>query len=294
MKTIRQLLTERRVSPRGDGIVDTLKYIGKASGKFWNPLKTLMTATYAIAQPWVYTKTILADWLDLVKWASQYGRDLPDIAPELSLFIEQSESGPSTIRPRNKAILARLVDMNKRYLQLNTTPAKDAYNRVMAVTVLNTVRNPDKAADYMASAEMDLATLFREYLGGSRSEQPAPLMPPVASLSYNIGKAVYDYVRPTHATTVYNKYSVTEPHDITRRYEREDALPSSVVSRVPFPDAQTSGQYLPTYAKHEYERAPLHLYPRMKNAHVRRGPRAPAMKGIRRNIPPKSRARYIR
>lgn len=294
MKTIRQLLLEHNRRKRGGSLRD---YIMKAPGTIWSMTKGLASLTKNMgttvmkySAPYVYMKSALHDWLDLINWARNYGKDLPDLAPELSLFIEQSESGPSTTQTRNKAIIARLVDMNKRYLQLNTTPAKDAFNRVMATTTLNSIRNPSKASDYIAEAELDLGTLFRDILGSSQDSKPKvspnidkPMSWPkyiatlpyhtsqyVSNLPYAAAKAAYnnlapqsviDYFDPPEHAQVYDKYELVEPHNIVKKFDREDALPSSVLSRVQFPDALTSGQYVPSYEKQRYLQAAIELHP---------------------------------
>lgn len=63
------------------------------------------------------------------------------------------------------------------------------------------------------------------------------------------------------STQIYNKHNVVEPHNIVKKFDREDALPSSVLSRVQFPDALTSGQYVPSYEKPRYLQAAIELHP---------------------------------
>ncbi len=256
----------QRRPQRGLGLKDSLMNIGN-----WS--KSLVTAAYTMATPWVNMKNLLWDWMDLINWARRYGRDLPDIVPELSLFIEQSETGPSTVQTRNKAIIARLKDMNTRYLQLNTTPYKDAFNRIMATTTLNSIRAPDKAPEYIATAELDLGQLYRNTLGSNQAygeEQPVESWPQyIANIPAKVARQVtpqpvMDFFYKTPTAKLYDKYTVTEPHDIVKRHEREDALPSSIIGRVQFPDAQVSGQYVPSYVKPQYNPAPLDLYPVFK------------------------------
>lgn len=242
----------------------------------------LLATAYNVSAPWTYMKALFQDWLGLINWARAYGKELPDIKPELSLFIESSETGPSMIQTRNKAIITKLVDLNKRYLQLNTTPVKDTYNRIMATTVLNSIRAPDKASDYIAEAELDLGKLFRDTLGSNKdSKEPISWKRYIATLPAIAGKALYnrfepqavhDYFNPTLAAQVYDKYSVVEPHNIVTKHDREASLPSSIIGRVGFPDEQTSGRYVPQYEKQQYLPAPMDLYPVYKKKKAIDGP----------------------
>src|SRR5678809_844391 len=254
---IRLLLTSKR-RHQGSGLFDTIRATQRLTKKFWNPVKTGLSSLINASLPLVATQSLLSQWLDLIKWARNYGKDLPDLEPELNLFIEQSEEGPTS--QRNKAILAKLLDMNRRYLQLNTTKAKDAFNRVMAVTTLNSIRNPTKATDYIAAAELDLAILFREYLGSKSDSEVAAEQQewwPSRALKYAYGSIVDN----STAANVAHRYDVREPYSITERYNKEEQLPSTTLYKIPFPDAKTSGQYVPEYIKKEYLQAPLELWP---------------------------------
>jgi hypothetical protein len=84
------------------------------------------------------------------------------------------------------------------------------------------------------------------------------------SIPYHAASAAINYIAGPHSD-VYNKYTVLEPHNIVKRHDREDALPSSVLSTVPFPDESISGRYVPAYEKQQYLSAPRDLYPVYKH-----------------------------
>lgn len=286
-KTIRLLLGGHK---RGRGLKDQLRFWGEKGAKwlkkFWNPAQQSIAGTaeslYKISTPWVYMKSLFGDWIDIINWARAYGKELPDITPELNLFIEQSENGTTSVQMRNKAIITRLVDMNRRYLQLNTTPAKDAFNRVMATTTINSIRAPDKASEYIAEAELDLGSLFRDTLGSNKDSNvenpPISWKRYIATLPYQTKTAltnfitpqvVSDWWNPPLTTKIHDKYTVIEPHDITKKYYRESSLPSSILHRVPFPDELVSGRYVPQYEHPKYPQPALEYYPIFKKKAIR-------------------------
>jgi hypothetical protein len=185
------------------------------------------------------------------------------------LFTERAQqTGPN--QELYKSIVARLVDVNRRYIQLNTTPAKRAFNRIIHITAINSIRDPPKAMQHIAKAETDLGQLYQIYLGSSNvpsKDRETADTSYVKWLSDTAGNAALSTlsaltgrskIPPSWSMTeklqadpnyIANQYVIEKPASIYDRAAADYALPSSQLAAVPFPDAATSGRYLPSYEK---------------------------------------------
>ena len=191
----------------------------------------------------------------LASTAGSWLQDLPDLRPELDLFIARSQTtGPH--QDLYKQILYKLLDMNRRYLQLNTVPgAKRQFTRIMHVTALNSIRDPQKAMEYLGHAELDLAKLYQDHLGSPRD------------LSKRTWAEWADetFVKPD----VSSKYRLEYLGNTRARAAADANLPTAILYDTPFPDADVSGRYVPPYLKAPHP-TPLPSYqPRGKQAPVR-------------------------
>lgn len=195
-------------------VTSTWKAIQKTAAKITN-----------IGYPIIYVQ-YLWDWYwGLWDWIKETGYTSPELESELALFMESLESGPHS--ERNKTILTKILDMNKRYQQLNETPAQSAFNRILKVTTLNVMRNPNISGEQLAKAELALARLWKAYHGS-----PA------------------DHINPD---SVESEFSITEPVPLTTRFTQATALPSTVLSSIPFIN-DPPGKYQPSYEPVVYPR----------------------------------------
>jgi hypothetical protein len=237
---------------RGFGIMDIATRAVKGL-KNLSPTRAvgqLLTTT----QAFVYGQAAYRGFMEMIAGLRSYGNELPDLAPELSLFLQESEKGPNM--ERNKAIMARILDMNRRYLQLNTTEGKYNFNRIMHTTVLNVTRNPDKAGDYLARAEMDLAKLFRAYLGSPEEQYET-------SKYRGVNFEEKTATRPHSDRNIGYDYDVEELESAAAVNREEGQLASSLLYNVPFPSGQPLQLYVPNYARIP---TPASLLPRFRGA----------------------------
>jgi hypothetical protein len=197
----------------GSGIREVIKKV--------NDLMIPMQTAMIPMQAWFYGTTIVNQWKDFIKGISENLYGLPPIEPELVQFLSELES--PNIEKRNKAILTKLLEMNTRYLSLNTTPAKDAYNKIMHITTLNVLRNPERAPEYLGQAEITNAKLLKEYLGSESNHSER------GWLNYN---PLY-----TTADAILLKSGITleEPTSLSAIARDVDKLPSSLLYKIPVP-----------------------------------------------------------
>lgn len=221
--------------------IPKLGVLGKAG------LKALNTAGQALFTGHFLTDAA-SDLVDITRgWASD---DLPPIQNELNLFISMADQ-PGGQQDLYKQIIYKLVDMNRRYLQLNTTKAKNAFNRIMHVTTLNSVRKPTKAMEHIARAELDLGRLWQAYLGSDRGK---PELTSRREDTYDLSS-----LKQVEHSDVASKYYIEHPINIAAKAAAESHLPSSVLYNIPFPDYKYSGRFVPGYEKQEYLNHPSYL-----------------------------------
>lgn len=226
-----------------------------------NPLPIIGALATAVGQPIMYIRQIWDAFTSTWETIKEAAYNLPDLEIELALFIEQSEGGAQA--DLKKQILYQILDMNRRYLQLNTTAAKRAFNQIIHITTINSIRNPRKASEYLAKAELDLAKLFRAYLGSvseksddttSYSQMYDYIPYEVQSIAdtYNQAKKWYygdiqrNAAEPS-ADDVASKYEISEPISILDRQLTESKLPSDILYRTEFPEAGVTNRFAPSY-----------------------------------------------
>lgn len=230
---------------QGTGIMDTVMGIARPASK----LLPILQGVMGPLQAWFYGTVVANQVGSMLETMRSTVFDLPPLEPEIQAFVANTRPEHE---PRNKQILTKILDINRRYQPLNTTPAQAAFNRVLHTTALNAMRNPDKAAQYLGEAEITLAKLYRDYLGSRSSltnQEDSGWAPLKAANDYlwaAPGKVV-DYLIPSaRATWDTYGYAVQEPISAADATKFAQGLPSDVLYNTPFPRG-----YLPTYARGE-------------------------------------------
>lgn len=233
------------------------------AGSLTNLMKggALMPTLTAIAQgaySYQALKSMAQDIVQAAQAAVPWGKDLPPLENELALFIEQSKAGPTA--DRNKAILARILDMNRRYYKLNETPAQAAFNRITHIVALNSMRAPTKAQEYLAQAELDLARLWRAQYSGDPLEQDDWAITRAAKKVWSAiaGEPTDDQRAAAAADDLAHERAVIEPYSITETYAREMSRPTALLRQVAFP---ADPRFLPAYEKVVLDVPPMQYLP---------------------------------
>jgi hypothetical protein len=178
-------------------------YLGGPTAYLAKNIPTIAALPYVINQ---YT--------NLWNAIADYGYALPDIKPELSLFLKLAEDPKNPNGKRNLDIVKKIVGLNKRYIELNVSPYKDDFNKIIHAVTINTVRDPTAAPRLLGQAELDLARILKYHRN-----------PPLPGL-YNLFVAEPAEVSPG---IIASKYHIEKAIPITEKYAHETDLPSSAL-----------------------------------------------------------------
>lgn len=275
-------LTEER---EGGALTEDLRYLMR------NPTKALTKVgqmAYGVTLP----ISGLLNIADLAKGiasdVTSIGESLPEIEPELNLFVSQAEDTTNPNHRRNQQILTRLSDLVRRYITLNETPAQEAFNRIIHVTAINVVRDPQEASSHLAKAELDLGKLNRRFRsspgskeyedykkaddiyrkqlrgnGGYSEEYPEGVDRRLVGVEDSPSYA--QMFLGTYLKSFKDSYSVVPKPAITEIYRKAQALPSQRLLETPIYQ-----DFAPGYYKQEVAPTPTWVRPQPVPERLRR------------------------